>query len=60
MKSLLRSSSFSGPALKALTAALAAYGASPEETFVADDDAVLLAAEVAHEHVEVAQELLEE
>ena len=52
MKSLLRSSSFSGSALKGLTVALAAYEASTEETFVVEDAVVLLVAVVARKHAE--------
>ena len=52
MESFLRSSSFSGSALKALSVALTACEASTEETFVAEDAVVLLAAEVAQKHVE--------
>ena len=55
MESLLRSSSFSGSALKALAMALTACEASTEETFVAEvvDVAadVLLVEEVAQKDV---------
>ena len=52
MESLLRSSSFSRSALKALAVAESACEASAEETFVAEAIDVLLDEEVAQEDVE--------